>query len=292
MSALVDAISVAREISLEPLRRQLYEKIPLYLVPGDPYLEAQLLALLRPAYQPQYLSGDEEVEPEALAFHVVRGEVSPPHHPAVLPLLWEGRLISLRVGSPAGSQGTVLRVPEVNEASFTGFIAPRIVELYPEKPLTLAVNFYGLKPTVVQRLVHATALANAELALVANLSGFVPLVGSFIGLGSELALLTKNQIIMLYKLALIHGYARDRALALFPEVLSIIASAFGWRHLARQLVSLLPAPLAVVPKAGIAYTATYLLGMVADNYFAAGRMPTRTELNKLWRAVDFGFPFR
>jgi uncharacterized protein (DUF697 family) len=119
--------------------------------------------------------------------------------------------------------------------------------------------------------------------VAATLPAFVPLLGTLLSLSSELVMLTKNQILLVYKLALIYGHGQEGALSLLPEIASVAAGGLGWRFLARQLVRLLPAPLAVLPKAGIAYAATYAVGMLADRYFATGRMPGRWEVARLLR---------
>ncbi len=287
MSRLTELAALAREVRLEPLREQFGTRIPLYLVPGDTTLEQELLGLLRPADAPRLLTTEGQPEPNALALHVVVGEASPAVQSGLLPLMWEGRLISIRVGLPPSREGTVLRVPSLNADVFREMVAPRLLELYPDMPLALASNFPGLKPTVVQHLIHSTAAANAQLAVAATLPAFVPVLGTLLSLGSELALLTKNQILLVYKLALVHGYGQDGITSILPEIASVIAGAFGWRYLARQLVGLLPAPLAVLPKAAVAYAGTYVVGTVADHYFSTGRMPRGQELAKLWRS---GYP--
>lgn len=289
MSRLVDLVSVAREVRLEPLRQQLSTRIPIYLVPGDPRLEQQLMALLRPSEPPRQLPDGHPPEPSSLAVHVVYGEASPQLHAGLLPLLWEGRLISIRVGRPPSYEGTVLRVPSLHPDVFQSTIAPRMLELYPDMPLALAGSFEGLKDAVAQHLIRSTALANAQLAIVASLPAFLPLLGALLSLSSELVVLTKNQILLVYKLALIHGHGQDGVISLLPELASVVVAAFGWRYLARRLVSLLPTPLSLLPKAGVAYAATYAVGTVADYYFATGRMPAGAELARLRRGEHLRF---
>ena len=50
----------------------------------------------------------------------------------------------------------------------------------------------------------------------------------------------------------------------------MIASAFGWRSLARQLMGKLPMAGGIIPKAGIAYAGTRAIGEAAAAFFAAG----------------------
>jgi uncharacterized protein (DUF697 family) len=86
--------------------------------------------------------------------------------------------------------------------------------------------------------------------------------------------LTKNQVILLLKLAGLYG--RDLALgrSLLLEITPVVGGAFLWRSTARALVGLLPTPVSLLPKTAVAYTGTFVVGEMARYYYQYGRKPS------------------
>jgi hypothetical protein len=69
----------------------------------------------------------------------------------------------------------------------------------------------------------------------------------------------------------------------------VIASAFGWRSLARQLAGRLPLAGGLIPKAGIAYAGTYVLGMALERFYSVGYGLTREERQDAYsQAIERG----
>ena len=68
------------------------------------------------------------------------------------------------------------------------------------------------------------------------------------------------------------GYREQRA-----EVASIIAGAFGWRALARQLAGKIPFGAGIIPKAAVAFAGTYVVGRSAERLYRIGYGYTRKE---------------
>ena len=95
-------------------------------------------------------------------------------------------------------------------------------------------------------------------------------------IGSDTAFLTVNQIRMLFLLAGASdrpvGYRKQRT-----EIASVIAGAFGWRALARELVGKIPFGGGLVPKAAIAFAGTYVVGRSAERFYRIGYGYTREE---------------
>ena len=85
-------------------------------------------------------------------------------------------------------------------------------------------------------------------------------IGEF---ASDTAFLTMNQIRMAFLIAAASdrpiGYREQRS-----EIASIVAGAFGWRALARELVGKVPFGGGLIPKAGIAYAGTFAVGRLPD----------------------------
>ena len=53
------------------------------------------------------------------------------------------------------------------------------------------------------------------------------------------------------------------------EIASLVAGAFGWRALARELAGLIPLGEGLIPKGAIAYAATFLVGKGLEHFYQA-----------------------
>ena len=82
--------------------------------------------------------------------------------------------------------------------------------------------------------------------------------------GADFAVLTLNQLRLVLRLAAVHGEELDAER--LPEVLAVVGGGLGFRAVARQLVSAVPAAGWAV-KGGIAYTGTRALGEAALRFF-------------------------
>ncbi len=99
---------------------------------------------------------------------------------------------------------------------------------------------------------------------------------------SDTAVLTANQIRMTFLL----GAASDRAVGYREqkgEIASIIAGAFGWRSLARELAGRIPLGGGLIPKAAIAYAGTWVVGISLERYYRLGYGLTRRERQEAYR---------
>ena len=82
--------------------------------------------------------------------------------------------------------------------------------------------------------------------------------------GADFPVLTLNQIRLVLRLGAAYGVEIDQRR--LPEVLATIAAGFGFRAVARQLLSAIPVAGWAV-KGGIAYAGTRALGEAATRYF-------------------------
>jgi uncharacterized protein (DUF697 family) len=117
---------------------------------------------------------------------------------------------------------------------------------------------------------------------VSGVSQAIPVLGPLFPavVGADLLMLTKNQVMMLLRLAAIYDQSldvRDR----LREVVAVIGGGFGWRGLARGSAALLPGPLALGLKVTLAYAGTYVVGRAAQVVLDEGRQPTRQELQRI-----------
>jgi uncharacterized protein (DUF697 family) len=169
-----------------------------------------------------------------------------------------------------------LRYPEFAfpfDATAPQVTVRRVLEKKPGIAVPLARFFPPFRECVSQDIVKKIAKENAAFSLATALPDVLPsiltlpwAVGQF---ASDTAFLTMNQIRMAFLLAAandrIVGYSEQRS-----EIASIIASAFGWRALARELVGKIPLGGGLVAKAAVAYAGTFVVGKSLDRFFKLG----------------------
>ena len=154
--------------------------------------------------------------------------------------------------------------------------------------LPLARRFPALRPEAAAATVQAISIENAVFVTSTSLGNIVPnplqpLAALAESVG-DLVVLTANQLRMLFQLAAIYDQKlgfREQA----PEALSILGAAFGWRSIARELVSKIPLGGGVVPKAAIAFAGTWAIGDGIAYYYATGRRLTKEELRERFDAA-------
>jgi hypothetical protein len=98
-------------------------------------------------------------------------------------------------------------------------------------------------------------------------------IGEF---SSDAVFLTVNQIRMAFLLAA----ASDRSVGYREqsrEIASVIAGAFGWRAIARELIGKVPFGGGLIPKAGIAWAGTFVVGLSMERLYRLGYGFTRQE---------------
>lgn len=168
----------------------------------------------------------------------------------------------------------LLVVPDLDSSAATAAIASAVLELAPDLAPALARRFPVFRPAASERLIRETSRANAQFALLSSVPANLPVVGGAAGNVADLAVLTKNQGLLVYKLAGLHGRDLNERLALAIEIAPVVGSAFLWRTLARSLLGFLPGVVAGLPKAAVAYAGTYAVGEIARYYYNTGRRPS------------------
>ena len=154
-----------------------------------------------------------------------------------------------------------------------------ILDKKDELGLPLARLFPPFREEVCTRLIHKLSLENAGFSLATALPNIAPILGLGWAVGefaSDSVVLTMNQV----RLAFFLGAANDRPVGYTDqrtEVASIIAGAFGWRAIAREIISKIPMGGGLVPKAAIAYAGTYVVGKSLERYYRFGYKYTRSE---------------
>jgi uncharacterized protein (DUF697 family) len=131
-----------------------------------------------------------------------------------------------------------------------------IVRELPDDQLTLARAYEFVRRPFVSNAIQATALQNAAIAAVF----FLP--------GADMPLLTLNQAKLFLKIAAAYGAAIDSQR--FGELGALLLGGFGFRALARRLVTGVVPVLGWAIRGGVGYTGTVAVGKIAQEYFEKG----------------------
>jgi hypothetical protein len=167
-----------------------------------------------------------------------------------------------------------------------------IIERREDLWLALSRNFQPFRKPVIRKVIRNIARENAAFAVVTALPDVIPslielpwAVGEF---ASDTAFITMNQVRMAF---LIAG-ASDQDVGYRPQsaqIAGIVAGAFGWRALARELIGKVPFGGGLIPKAAVAYAGTYTVGVGLERFYRLGYGLTREERRELYqRALERG----
>jgi len=173
----------------------------------------------------------------------------------------------------------VVALPDPGAPHASDMLAEAIFDRLPgDLHMSAARHLPGLRATYARQLINATSFTNASYALASALPEQIPIF-SIPFAAADILVLTKNQAMLVYKLALAHG-APPEFQARIREVLPVLGGAFVWRQIARTLVGFVPI-WGVVPKVSIAYAGTYSTGMVAWRWFADGELISGIRLKEI-----------
>ena len=159
-----------------------------------------------------------------------------------------------------------------------------ILDAHPELRLALARRVAPFRPHVAKKIIRSISQENAVFSLATAVPSVLPLVSLPWAIGefaSDTAFLTANQIRMAFMLAAASdrkiGYAEQKA-----EIASLFAGAFGWRAIARELAGKIPRGGGLIPKAAIAFAATWVIGASLERLYRVGYGYTEAERKAAW----------
>jgi hypothetical protein len=146
--------------------------------------------------------------------------------------------------------------------------------------LAVARNFPRFRQPVADKILQRVCRENALFALVTALPNVLPsvidlpwAVGEF---ATDTAFLTMNQIRMALLLAAAYGcpvgYMEQKV-----EIGVIVAGAFGWRAIARELVGKIPLGGGLIPKAAVAFAGTWVVGLGLEKINRTGSGLSKLE---------------
>jgi uncharacterized protein (DUF697 family) len=200
-----------------------------------------------------------------------------------------------QLGNPEAfryTAATILGVPPgqrlalasaIDHSHLTHELFPKMANALGDRALAMARTMPGTREAIAHQLIFDSARANGQFSLVSALPANIPVIGTLTALGADTLILTKNQALLVFKLAALHGRSLDSTVQLAAEITPVIGAAFVWRSIARSLVGLLPGLVSAVPKAAISFAGTYVVGHSAHYYYRWGHRPRRETLEQISR---------
>jgi uncharacterized protein (DUF697 family) len=170
----------------------------------------------------------------------------------------------------------VLSAPDADASLFETLMAV----VPPIARVSLARQLPGLRRAAFDAITDETARANAAYALTMGLAESVPLLGAPLNL-ADMVVLTKNQLIMGYRIALAAG-KQGAPRELVGELVSVIGGGFLFRQLGRQLVGLMPV-IGVVPKVAVAYAGTLAIARAVVVWATEGHRLGPAALKRVYQ---------
>lgn len=152
--------------------------------------------------------------------------------------------------------------------------------------VALARAFPPFRRPFIDRVIAKTCRENTLFSLTTALPDVIPslieLPWAVAEFASDTAFLTMNQLKMAFFIAAASdrqiGYREQKS-----EVATVIAGAFGWRAIAKQLVGKIPFGGGLIGKASIAYAGTKVVGLSLDHLYAIGYSYSREERDSLYQ---------
>ncbi|CAA9538292.1 MAG: hypothetical protein AVDCRST_MAG73-1639 [uncultured Thermomicrobiales bacterium] len=154
-----------------------------------------------------------------------------------------------------------------------------LVSRLPERAPALGRAFPAFRAAATKAVIDETAKANAQFALVSNIPSIVPVIGSLASAGADTLVLTKNQLMLLFKIAGIHGRDLHDQWGIMREMAGVVGAGMLWRTLAREAASFIPLAGGTIPKVAIAYAGTVTAGRAADFYYRFGDSPSKDQVS-------------
>jgi len=157
-------------------------------------------------------------------------------------------------------------------------VAAAVLEGLPaDARLVAARHLPGLRPLFASRLTSEVSASNAAVALASGVPSLVPILGIPLA-AADTVILTKNQALMVYRLALACGVPPEFQKRML-EITPVIGGAVMWRQIAAALVGLVPG-YGIVPKTAVAYGGTYVVGLAAARWYETGLL-TEAERKRI-----------
>jgi uncharacterized protein (DUF697 family) len=289
--AIGELFKIVRELSFDELREEAQLPPRLLLVGAN----SEQLVLLRDALGGSAASGFIDVVtfeqlPGYLDLYdgivLVNAGPTERNRPKIRQLMADaetaGRTLTFQLPPGGAADGTLPPPPQAVDD-----LRSRLVTRLGHRQLALGRYLPTFRKQVTTSLINQTARANAEFALLSNIPAVIPIVGNLMAAGADFLILTKNQLMLIYKLAAAHGRDIDQPWRLYTEMLPVVGAGLVWRTVAREMAALIPFAAGTIPKVLIAYAGTAVTGQAANYYYEFGAKPTGAQMMRYYeRAVE------
>ncbi|RUA16547.1 MAG: hypothetical protein DSY55_03840, partial [Clostridia bacterium] len=311
ITSMKNAWSLLTELDTRSLREQVQTPFPIVILGRDPQARQWLTDALRtdPATQKRLplssqiavhpLAEDRHIRASAARARLVIIVIAPqqsdvvqeqkqissllalnPRLPVVVTQLRPGASQAVFTPMMAAWRGAAEVIVDPLETSpFDAELLPLLNTLLPEQELTLGYHLPALRPDLARQIIRETSFANASYATTTGLAELFPAL-LVPGNMADFFVLTKNQALMAYKIALLTGH--DIGLqAMTAELTGVLGGGFLWRETARRLVGFLPV-WGLVPKVAVAYAGTAIIGEAAYHWYAHGEPMSQEQIASLY----------
>lgn len=195
------------------------------------------------------------------------------------------RRLLVLIGDPAAPARRVLRrvdesrsvIIRPKAADAREQLATAVLDALPAGlRLAAARRLPGLRPRYAHHLTNEVSLSNGAFVVASGIPSLVPALGIPIAAADTLVL-TKNQALLVYRLALAFGAPAEFQKRMI-EITPVIGAAVMWRQVAGGLVGLIPG-YGIVPKTAVAFAGTWITGRAAELYYSTG-LVSRDDLRR------------
>ncbi|MBM3457211.1 MAG: hypothetical protein FJX77_01565 [Armatimonadetes bacterium] len=260
-------LDVVKEVSVYPVRREASAAFVLG-VAGDANHVAEVRRRVLGNATPEQIEAAEAVLCCA----------SPPYSEEEEKRL---RYADILLSVPGGPGMTDLRPADIVFVEDPERALEQALAARPELLVALGRRLPGFREIAARQVINGVSRVNAEFSALSGISASIPFLAPLLPavVGADVLVLTKNQVLMIFRLAAIYG--DDLGLmARWKEVAPTIAGAVGWRALARQCAGALPMGLGIPARVAIAFAGTYVVGRTAEYVLGEGRPPTQEEIRR------------
>ncbi|MGH2544023.1 MAG: hypothetical protein ACRDIB_14575 [Ardenticatenaceae bacterium] len=201
--------------------------------------------------------------------------------PVVTVVVGESALTQVGAEVPREHEAArVLLLPSLEEQALQPQLAPAMLRAAPEElRLALARQLPLLREPLVYELIEETSRANALYSASTGLAEVIPVLTIPLN-AADIVVLTKNQLVMAFKIALASGQ-QGGAREIMGKIVGVLGGGFLFRQLARELVGLIPV-VGIVPKVAVSYAGTWVIGRTIYLWAAEGQRLNRKEIRRFY----------
>jgi len=272
-----NTISVLREVSINELREEAEREPTLLVVAPDDGIARDLASAL---------AGDDAHRQPKTASLFAKIDLQDSFDAIVVFDPGKtGRTAELRRSIRGDGPSRVFSFDGIDTADRAALETTRlaITRRVPDRAPAFGRYYPTFRAAAVRAVVDESARANAEFAFVSNIPAVIPIVGSLAAAGADFLVLTKNQVMLVLKVAAIYGEDLGSYAKILRELAPVVGAGFMWRTVARQAATFLPFAAGTIPKVAIAYTGTVVAGRTAEFYFRYGQRPSEIDVRGYYR---------